>query len=60
MYWMLVDVKGKPHMFYSVPNARYGVDVMFFDCPKNLPMLELSSLRAKVVEWNKDVGDETL
>jgi len=39
---------GKPCMFYVVPNARLGVDVVFFDYPENLPMPRLFSLPNEV------------
>ena len=29
---------GKTCLFEGVPNARAGVDVIFFDCSENLPM----------------------
>jgi hypothetical protein len=47
-------------MFYGVPNARPGVDLIFFDCPENLPVPGLSSPSTKVPDWNADVENEAL
>jgi len=51
---------GKPRMFHSVPNARPGVDVIFIDCPENLPVPGLSTPLHKVPECNADVEAEAL
>jgi hypothetical protein len=47
-------------MFEGVLNARPGVDVIFIDCPENLPVPGLSSPANEVPKWNADPEDEAL
>ena len=51
---------GKTRLFEGVPNARAGVDVIFIDFPKNLPVLGLSKLPHVVPTWNADSDNEAL
>ena len=51
---------GKTRLFEGVPNARAGVDVIFIDCPKNLPVPGLSKPPHAVPTWNADPDDEAL
>ena len=51
---------GKNRMFEGVPNASLGVDVIFIDCPENLPMPGLSKPPHEVPKWNTDPDDEAL
>ena len=51
---------GKNRMFEGVPNSRPGVDVIFIDCPKNLPMSGLSKSPHEVPKWNANPNDEAL
>ena len=51
---------GKTRLFEGVPNARAGVDVIFFDCPENLPVPGVSKPPHVVPTWNADPDDEAL
>ena len=43
-----------------MPNARAGVDVIFIDCPENLPVPGLSKPPHVVPAWNADPDNEAL
>ena len=47
-------------MFEGVPNARAGVDVIFIDCPENLPVPGVSKPPHVVPTWNADLNDKAL
>lgn len=47
-------------MFYGEKNARPGVDLVFIDCPENLPVPGVSSPPMKVPEWNADPEGEAI
>ena len=47
-------------MFEGVPNARAGVDVIFIDCSKNLPVPGLSKPPHVVPTWNANPNNEAL
>ena len=51
---------GRTRLFEGVPNARAGVDVIFFDCPENLPVPGVSKPSHIVPTWNADPDDEAL
>ena len=43
-----------------MPNARAGLDVIFIDCPENLPVPGVSKPAHVVPAWNADADDEAL
>ena len=51
---------GKTRMFEGVANARAGVDVIFIDCPENLPVPGISLTLKEVPNWNADLDATTL
>ena len=47
-------------MFEGVANARAGVDVIFIDCPENLPVPGISTTPNDVPKWNADPEADAL
>ena len=43
-----------------MPSARAGLDVIFIDCPENLPVPGVSKPAHVVPAWNADADDEAL